>query len=355
MQKTMIPIVVVWALLLLTGVAAAAQWQFYGSARMATFDINSDVADLRPEPIAALPLPLPERDDRLRWRQQLNSRVGANVSHGPVSGRFEFGTGVNVRHLYGVWDYDVGQLLVGQSFTPLGSYAYSNQVFNADDNLYRFGQVFNGRRPMVELVMDGFKVALVRPHAATGLKTGGDVDLTYPKLEIAIHQTWDNAFLDLFGGYQTYEINGVSGGLDVDAYVFGLGAGVTAGPGFVKGGVYWARNAGQYGLANAGFDDAVFLDGRLVDNNTVGGLLVVGCRFGDHVGVEMGAGMTRHELEDDRYDTDESIAVYLQLPLTLAPGVSIVPEVGHYDFRQDLQRFDEGYTTYIGAKWQVNF
>jgi hypothetical protein len=353
MKRATAPLVAIALAAMVSAAAEAAEWQFYGSARMATFATSVDDGDLIPEPAGTSSNP--QLEEGLRWDLQGNSRIGAKVSHGSVSGRFEYGTGVNIRHLYGVWDYDEGQLLVGQSFTPLGNYFYSKQVFSFDRRLRQVGQVFNGRRPMVQTIMGGFKVALVSPHAATDLGTGGDVDLTYPKLEISIHQAWDQAFLDLFGGYQTYEIAGGAGKIDVDAYVYGLGAGINLGPGYVKGSVYFAKNAGQYGLANVGMDDALVLDGRLVENDTIGGLLVIGCKINDLVSVEAGVGMTRHELDDDRFAEDENIAYYLQVPLTLAPGVSIVPEAGCYDFREDMRGLDAGGYTYAGAKWQINF
>ncbi|MBC8247466.1 MAG: hypothetical protein H8E81_07765, partial [Deltaproteobacteria bacterium] len=97
--------------------ALAAEWSFYGSARMATYWIGDD------------PGGDGESDEGLQWSLAGNRRIGANVKNGAIGDRFEYGTGVNVRHLYGTWDFGNGVLLIGQAYTPLGSYFYSNQVF----------------------------------------------------------------------------------------------------------------------------------------------------------------------------------------------------------------------------------
>ena len=36
-------------------------------------------------------------------------------------------------------------------------------------------------------------------------------------------------------------------------------------------------------------------------------------------------------------------------------GLTIVPEVGHYNFEESDANADEGYESYFGAKWQINF
>jgi hypothetical protein len=320
---------------------------------MGTFYNDRDFGDLRSQPEAYIPLP--DKVDGMEWSLMSTSRIGAKVQKEHLTGHFEYGSGPNLRHLYGFWDFDAGQLLVGQTWTPLGSYFYSNQAYNNDDILFKLGQVANLRRPMLQLTVGELKMALVTLHSATDLGTGGDVDINYPKLEVAYHHDWDSCFLDVFGGYQIYEINGSITELDVEAYAYGIGAGFVIGPGYLRGGFYISKNAGQYGLANAGMSDAVVVDDRLVDNDTVGGLLVAGCKISDLLGVEAGVGMTRHELNDDRFSKDENVVYYLLAPLTIAPGVRIIPEIGYYDFREDLQGLDVGDLFYLGAKCQVDF
>ncbi|MCF8136214.1 MAG: hypothetical protein K9K63_02785, partial [Desulfotignum sp.] len=107
MKKLM---VLVAALALVAGsamTAAAADWNFYGSARIATFfvDQENNVASNNPAYV-----------DTSSYNQGLqgNSRIGASVKvSDELTGGFEYGTGVNVRKLYGEWNFGAGSLLVG--------------------------------------------------------------------------------------------------------------------------------------------------------------------------------------------------------------------------------------------------
>lgn len=83
--------------------AAAADWNFYGNARVGTFVHDTET---------------PGAADVQTFEQNLqgNSRIGARVQvSDELRGRFEYGTGVNVRHLFGEWDFGPGKLLVGQT------------------------------------------------------------------------------------------------------------------------------------------------------------------------------------------------------------------------------------------------
>ncbi len=82
-----------------------------------------------------------ESDRDTQWALQGNSRIGANVSAGDVSGRFEYGTGVNLRLLYGTWNFGGGKLTVGRAYTPL-MVCYSSQVYATDNGLVGFGYLF---------------------------------------------------------------------------------------------------------------------------------------------------------------------------------------------------------------------
>jgi len=66
--------------------------------------------------------------------------------------------------------------------------------------------------------------------------------------------------------------------------------------------------------------------------------------------LEAGYGNVSNELGD--YEA-ESKAWYLQAPITLAKGMSLVPEYGAVEFEADGQ--DLGDITYYGTKWQIDF
>ena len=48
-------------------------------------------------------------------------------------------------------------------------------------------------------------------------------------------------------------------------------------------------------------------------------------------------------------------AAYLQSVITLAPGVYIIPEVGYYDYDNNVTGDDAGSKFYLGGKWQIDF
>ena len=48
-------------------------------------------------------------------------------------------------------------------------------------------------------------------------------------------------------------------------------------------------------------------------------------------------------------------AAYLQAMITMAPGVFLCPEVGYYDYMDNVAGHDQGNQWYAGAKWQIDF
>jgi hypothetical protein len=321
----------------------AAEWNFYGMGRMATFGTrHGEGAD-------------PQVDRDTIWGLQSGSLLRTRAYQDVAGSRFGIDAGTGLHHLFGTWGYGDGELLLGQSETPLAAFFSGDQVYNNGKMLPDNGQVFNGRRPMIQLRLATFKVALIDLHAVSDLDTGGDVDVTWPKLEISYQVVKDNAFVDLFGGYQTYALQTDTCSLDIDAYIYGIGGGMTLGPAYMRAGVYAAQNQGQYGLSSQAFDSAAFVDDRLANNDAIGGLAVAGYKLSDYVTFEAGFGMTRHELDDGISHPDETAIYYLNAVVCLAPGVFIVPELGQYDFMKDPTGSDEGALTYFGAKWEISF
>lgn len=329
--------------------AGDAPWSFYGSGRMSTF-YNSDAdraGAIDPDDTGTI------------WSLQGNSRIGARVSGDTISGRFEYGSGPNLRILYGAYHANGHEFLVGQTYTPLGSMFPSSQVFGGDAGLLDVGFVYNGRRPMLQWKYEGLRIALINAHAVNDLGTGGDTDSTIPKAEIRYNFKTDTFFADVFGGYQTYAIDGQAPADfddDVTSYVVGLGGGVNFGPGYFKGQVNWMRNAGPYGLWQEGNDDPVVVAGSLVDNDGFGIGGVIGFKATDTLAFEGGIGYTAFELDTSGANTDDTISYYLQATIDIAPGFFIVPEVGYYDYGEGhADDSDQGSKTYFGAKWQINF
>ncbi|RTZ99467.1 MAG: hypothetical protein DSY90_01130, partial [Deltaproteobacteria bacterium] len=187
--------------------SAAATWDFYGSARMHTWytDFSEEAGDVQ----------------NTEWRLAGNARIGAKVKNGAIGGRFEYGSGPNLRMLYGTWNFGAGTLLLGQTYTPVNLF-YSNQVFGDDNDLLNFGGVYTGRHPMIRLSMAGFNVALVQVSGDSDLGTDGGTETLLPKLEMSYSLNAGPAALKFVAGYQTYSADPDGVDETVDSYVLGV-------------------------------------------------------------------------------------------------------------------------------------
>jgi len=358
MKKLM---VLVAALALVAGSAltvAAADWNFYGSARVATFvyDQENNVPSTDPGYV-----------DTTDYAQNLqgNARIGANVKvSDELTGRFEYGTGVNVRILWGEWNFGSGSLGIGQHYTPL-NYFYSNQVVNGDNDMLGQGGVYSGREDMIRLKFGGFEVAVLGPND-NALGTGFGTEVSVPGIEANYNLVMDAFSFNLGAGYQTYDLLGTpTGDQSVDSYVVALGAKTGVGPISIGGNVWMGENAGSMiavdvdgdlAFAGDGFADYDALNNRVVDNDGMGFILVATFKANDMFAFEAGYGYA--EVEEwngvtGQQDDNETKTYYLQSTITLAPGVFITPEIGMFDGEEGNASTFE--TVYYGAKWQINF
>lgn len=334
--------------------AADAEWNFYGSARVNTFwtDLSKEQDTVG----------TPARDDKdLVMTLQGNARIGANVSAGDVGGRFEYGTGVNVRLLYGTWNFGAGTLLVGQTYTPVNIFI-SNQVYGdigADSDMLSTGGLYDGRRPVLQLQFGGFKIALVSPSttapAAALALAGAETDTQIPKIEASYVFKTDMFTVGVMGGWNSIEVETDARDYDVDSYVAALYGTVNFGPVYIKADVYQAVNGGDFGIQGAGDDNSDLVGIKIKDVDTLGYLGVVGFKLGDMVTIEGGYGEVSHDSDVVGAKDDDTSAYYIQAVIGLAPGVMVIPEYGKIDYDKGRANNKEGDTVYYGAKWQINF
>ena len=373
-------LLIVLAVLVLAAPTMAAEWNFYGQARFATWSTDVD-----------MDVPGQDSDRDTLWNQQGNSRIGATVKfNDEIGGGFEMDDSFGKRKLYGTYNFGVGELLIGQTYTPTSDYFYSNSVYDDDGNLLGIGQFYVGRVPMIQLKFGDLKLAFVKPNtddyefaaatdatiqadpaAALGFSivpgtkaTMYDIDVAIPKIELSYGYKGEMFFVDVFGGYQTYEIE-MQGGpsYDVDSYVAGIGAGVTVGPVWFNAGFHMGENLGNYGNSNAagvfGAADGVLFDdkGIITANNTfedqegLGYLAVLGFRANDMLAFEAGYG--HQETEIERYEAEVS-QYYLNATINITKGFFMVPEIGMIEYEEDNVPA-EPEIFYLGAKWQINF
>jgi len=374
------------------GTANSGEWNFYGSARFATFYVQqSGDVPTNPNNVA---------DTDLEWNLRGNSRIGAIVESGAVGGRFEYGASggnANLRLLYGTWDFGWGSLLVGQNFTPITS-NFSNQVIFTDQTLYNIGDPFAGRQPQLKLIMGEFQLALIQPNIPEntvletsltgttgdvvntttvpedfGLATTGaerlalDSDVVLPKIEIAYKHQWNKLHVRLKAGYQTYDLVDASNqSVAVDSFLVGLAGKGGFNAGHIGAGVYYGKNLGTYGALNSGlvsnlhFDNDLprFEGDSLKDSTTLVAALLFHWNFTERLKFETGAGHRWMHTDTNVAREQQSWVVYAQMPVMLASTVKVVPEIGYYDFgalEQGPSKQQLGNIIYAGAKWQIDF
>jgi hypothetical protein len=365
----------------------AADWNFYGQIRFATYSIHNDTdTDAYNSSTTST-----------QWEQQSNTRFGAAVKfNDQIGGYFQMGLKsgnadgdgtVTERLFYGTYTFGNGaKLIIGQKYA-ISAWFLSNQVFG-DNDLLNQGEFYEGRHPMIQLNMGNFKIALATPvdnkkvytvneagAAGADNKTSAatifddthtDVSDNYtikdtiPKIEVAYDFKADTFFANAFAGYQTYDLDGTTSAIKdvtVNSYVFGVGGGVNFGALYVKAGVHYGQNLGNYG---GGLNGNMVIDstGSEKDSTGWGALGVVGFNVSDMLTIEAGYG---HEYgEEDLNNTDGATVdvMYVNAPITIAPGFVITPEIGYQKSDGDTygRNPDPNPTqTYFGAKWQINF
>jgi len=343
MKKLM---VLVAAIAMMASSAYAADWNFYGSARIQTFYANTEVIGSGTDAT------------NLEENLQGNARIGARVKvSDELSGRFEYGAAngvANIRLLYGNWNFGAGNLIVGQDYAPL-NWFYSNQVFDGDADLLPYGGVYSGRAGQLKLIFGGFKVALVAPSVA-GVGVGATTESKIPTIEATYTLALDNVSIDLGLGYNTFKNTVGTVQNDVDAYVVALGAKGNFGSFYLAGNIYAGENTGYImsldSDGNRGWGDGKAVAGTagsVLDTDVLGYALVAGYAFNDMFNVE--AGYAGANAEVDGMPDDKVASYYLNGTVTMAPGVFFVPEIGVIDGKEtgDIE------TTYAGIKWQINF
>jgi len=372
--------IVICAVLLFVAPAFAADWAFYGSARVGTWYTDRTY----PTPVNG------QNDDQAtQWALQGNSRLGAKVKADKVSGQVELALtatnggdggdgGVNTRRLYGTWKFtDDAFLKVGKDYSPVTDFI-SNQWFGGDNDLLGEGN-FYGRRPAgLTLGVGNFEIAFLTPSygadvgtTATGINgsTGGDPDSYIPRFEASYMAKLGAGYIKPFAGLQYYTVstNGignVNDDLDVMSYVAGISTSWNIGAVSLGGQVSYGMNQGAVtgwatgSNARAASSPYLSTSGRnLKDVYTLQAMFVPALKFTDTLRFEAGIGYRQDNADDapGYSQKDELWVTYLQAMVTMAPGVFLCPEVGYYDYMDGVNGNSQGQQWYAGAKWQIDF
>ena len=359
----------------LTTTAMAADWGLYGSVRMGTF---YNMVDYGEQNAAGED----DSDSDLRWELQENSRIGARVADGNITGRFEYGNiagNANIRILWAEYDFGGMKIGLGRHYTPVNAWV-SSQVYADDAGLLDVGGIYGGRKDMIRATFLGgaFKLAFIEANVA-GLNvddgdfmdydgTGGaaDTDKLLPKIEARFDLSLGNdGLLALMGGFNSINVQDAGGNESgsIKSYVAGIMGAHNFGAMYINWDAFYAVNAGNYGLGSGwviGSAQAyAYIDPNSFDTadaSSIGALVAFGMVFNDTISMEVGTGYRVDDNEDMGFDDpDTTMACYGLLPIVLGKGFFVAPEIGAYFGGEDGNGNDSDTITYVGAKWQINF
>jgi len=394
-----------------------ADWSFYGSVRMWTAweSVDSDtppqlssqgaagsffgVATTKAK--AIIYGGQAQDDSDVAWILQGNSRIGANVKWGNVGGRFEYGSGPNLRLLYGDWNFGPGTLRIGQDY---GSYFYLVSgmcgVGGQECNGIGFGSIYSGRTPQVKLVMGGFSVnlsnssttssyqsvagltpatvqpatILLQPNSGlTSTTSPGafytDTDQELPKIEASYTFNLGPANLFIGGVYnrykEVYNVGGSEQSNTVDGFALGAGTKMGFGPFYVNATLQYAQNPNNSGAGPYTVYPSVMLydpaTNQSEDAKYFAGQLILGFRLSDAIAFEGGFIYQQGKVDSLRnygQFKQSTYTYYIQMTWSPVKNVFFVPEFGIIDFdKLQIQDTDLNYgtTTWLGIKWMINF
>ncbi|MCP3942245.1 MAG: hypothetical protein GY710_12265 [Desulfobacteraceae bacterium] len=384
MKKLM---VIALLLVFATGSAWAADWKFYGEARVSTF-----YTDAKNDPFSSstAALGITTGSDTGNYEENLygSARIGAKIQvSDELKAHLQYGTlggNANIRILWAEWNFGAGALGVGQNYTPL-IFPYSNQVYSiapinkGDHDMSTFGMLYGSRKAMIQLKFGKFRIAAVEAKTLVALPVArtaaGDsqptTEVKFPSIQAKYQYDFSKGHIAAAAGYQTFDVVS-NGDHSVDSYVIGLGGRLDVGAAYFKGNIWGGQNVGNLAdilvsgdtwstAANAGsgnFDGLGWglaqwnsTTNTITDNDAFAGLFVAGYEIRKGLYLEAGYGYVRTELDSSGAVDYDVHTFYLQSTIFLAPGVFITPEIGMVDMKEG----DEPVMRYAGIKWQINF
>jgi hypothetical protein len=325
-------------------------YSFKGDARMNTYSVNTSkeyngTTD----------------DDRdTTWsKENILSRFSITAKSENIKGYIEIRPNVGsfVRHWFGEYDFGAGKLLVGKTWAP-ATFFTNNQNF-AGNLIAGYGNLnyLAARVDQIRLTFGDLVIGFVDP--SNGLSNLGltSTDVTWPTVEATYTLKLDPVKLMFAAGYKTYDaVNAANTSFSVDSYFVGASAYLNFGPMYANVEGHWVQNADNYGLNYPTVDaGAKFSGGQVKDNTGYGYLAAVGYKISDMLSAE--AGYSHLEAKNDLpgATADDASMMYVMLPITVAPGVTISPELGKVDEGKSGANVDQGDYSYFGATWKIAF
>jgi hypothetical protein len=352
--------------------ADAAEWSFYGDARVSTMVYDTDEVNSPNGPLWD--------DTDTMWHFQDSSRIGARVAAGDITGHFElrFDEGTDLaagyRHLFAEWNFGMGYLGVGYTYTPMNMF-YSGQAGYNGNGMVTTG-IYTGSDGMLRLRFPGIgdfldiNFALVEPANLqpdglgedAAIIVGTDADNTLPQLEVSLVGRAGPVRLELDGAWVELEDTRIVGNAereyDIDAWAVSFGVMFNMGPFYANGLIHTGENVVQLGMATwPGTGTARYdaVNDVIVDSDRWGYNLVLGFKVNDMFSIEAGYGYDEVDSNVVGNVDDETSEWYVQFPFSPAKGVTFIPEIGELDNETTLAGADAGDEMYYGVYWKISF
>jgi hypothetical protein len=358
----------------------------YASMRLGTFWSHRDFND-------AGPMLGEDDDDDLNIDLADISRFGAKGQVGDIFGHVELGlrhssnaagydtaaaaSGTSkkdhynrhtyTRLIYGKYKMDSATLLVGQYYTPT-TYPSAQQgpgIFNLQNGNIGTGCLWDRRWPQIRVTLDnGFYAVAAEAYAGTSVTgsaapplglTGGDYDVELPKVFVGWDFKREGLYLGPGFGYQTMELNDVSGvSEDVDAWILFLKGKWALGMVDLQFAAHYGQNLNDFGILGRGSSRAVIVAGDVEDAESWGGYLQASFQV-DPTIVSIGWGYVNDENDDaDAYE-DEAWSAFINCKIPIADTFFIVPEFNYVDGMDGTTGLEDADKWNLGILWQMDF
>ena len=347
MRKLLILISAV-ALVVTFTLPAAADVSFYGNVRMSTFWVDDD-----PGTVGA------DSDTVIDWDlDAANSRFGAKFKQGDVAGNVEIrpNSASYFRQWNGTWNYGGGKLLIGQAWSPAFIGSACGECYDGGIMGGYGGMNGSLRIPQVALHMGSLKLAFEKPNTTNVLGLGSGKN-TMPKIEASYGLNAGPVAITLIGGYNMCEEeDAAKKTYDVNSYLFGGKWKIGFGAATLQGVLWTAKNPKEYAqVSSKAMATTITTDVNDVDS--MGGTLAFNYKISSMYSFEVGVGTATHELDTPGTNESTYTAMFANLPITLAKGVKLTPEIAVFSGEIDTGAAvkTEPEKTVFGAYWYIAF
>jgi hypothetical protein len=345
MRKLLILVSAV-ALVVAFALPAAADVSFYGNVRMSTFWESFDPDVAGQDSTSDLDWSLDNGSSRFGARFKHDS-IGANVEVRPRSDSV-------YRHWNGTWNWGGGTLLIGQAWSPTFSCVSSSSCEGGFSG--GRGDTYGSlRKPQVAVHIGSLQIAGVEPTKAN--LAGGNSTATIPKIEASYALKAGPAAVKIYGGFNSTEEEVGATTYDYSSMLVGANAVIGFGAGTLGVNLHMTNNPGLYGEVGSKAMANTITGTEVDDVDTMGFLVDFSWKLNPMMSIFAGYGQSMHELDTAGTNEKTSSYMYVGLPITLAKGVTITPEIAVTADETDTggATTSEPSTTYYGAYWRINF